>query len=1172
MSQQVTIQITAKDGASQAFQAVGKSAQGMSSTAQQATKNAASGFGQIDKAAQTTESKIQGLGKGFDVVKGAAAGLVGSAVVGFLSDSARAAADSEAVMARLGSAVETAGGNFEILGPAIDTATGAAEQLAFDGEDAADALTTLTQRTGDAGQAIDLLGLTMDVARGRGVSLASAADAVGKAAAGNVSALQKMGVAIEEGATAQEALAAAQATFGGQAEAYAGTTQGAFDKLAVTFGNVQETIGGMLGPMQVVVGILPGLSSGFGMLSGTVGGLQGAGGLGALVATMNPLALGIGAVTVGVGLLVGAFVVAEKGAKDLADSLIGVQTALSDVTFLSLNEELGNLAVSAEEVGAIRIDGWLWEADGKVATFNRTLGETVNVLQDTGSSVGEFSLVFGQLDAALLGKDVTLNQNTKALQDYRTVLENTGPGAAAATSQLGILNRAFISGVMGPEEYQAAIGELVTTLPMFDDAAVESAGNVAAAQREMTTSIVGTRQEFDNYVVSAGNRIRSDEILAERATASAAAEAKRLAGIVSAAPTTDRYTASIAANSEALRLQGAAILADAAAQDALVASLRGNLIPALLEVPGRLQEIVLAGEDYLDVLGRMSGSTSIGIADDLNDAQQALSGTLGAMEQIAALNDPIEKAVSVVDDLMAPLGEAGELESWMVRATDAITNGGTALGLFGDTLTNVSQVQAEYSAVLGGQVQLTDANARAQQAVNEMMLAQVPLVGDQASSLADYIEQLRTLGPEEQQRALYLMDSANAAKVAAAQATIFSASMGEIPETVASDIILNAAQADPVLAGILEDMGYISTNPATGEIMVTIPDSSQMALDKFEALFSGSDVREANGLIYVTDDAGNTLVYDQFNNLVDKQVTATVTVNVNDPEQMLSRGGGGAAANNNNAYGISDSVADVTVGISADATEFDRILAESQAAAQEWVSTTYTTTVAATDEATAVVDTAQTVATTYAAGPYNAPIEATDNASVVVDTAETNATTYATGTYNAAIEATDNGSTVIATVQSGADAFASVYVGELQADDLASTIIANVQTALTGLDGDRATVYVDVVQNAPIPGYAQGGGVRATPVGDAMRLGGTVQSRSVQAAALGRTVLVGEAGPELAFLPYGTQVMPSTASESRGREDARGGGMRFYAPVHIHASSPDIAREIERQFATRSRA
>ena len=139
---------------------------------------------------------------------------------------------------------------------------------------------------------------------------------------------------------------------------------------------------------------------------------------------------------------------------------------------------------------------------------------------------------------------------------------------------------------------------------------------------------------------------------------------------------------------------------------------------------------------------------------------------------------------------------------------------------------------------------------------------------------------------------------------------------------------------------------------------------------------------------------------------------------------------------------------------------------------------------------------------------------------------------------------------------------------------------------VTNLDGNRdffdavvaevdgktmGTAYIEldaVDSNGDLAGSGGGGG---------NQLGGTVRSQDVssvakvyQTAANGRTVLVGEAGPELAFLPFGTQVMPSTPSRSRMAADGNGGGMRFYGPVHIHAASPDIAREIERQMTTRA--
>jgi len=1056
MSTDLTVRIQAEDGASKVFQAIGKSADGMARSAESAGQDAARGLQQVDKQAATTERSVGSLGKAFGPLKGAVAGLAGSALVGFLSDSARAAADAEAVMARLETAVGNTGESFADLEPAINAALDGAEQLAFDGEAAADALSTLTNFTGDASEALDLLGLTMDIARGRGVDLATAATAVGKAAEGNVGALTRMGVAVQEGATAQEALAAAQATFSGQAQTYADTTQGAFDKIAVSAGNLQEQIGGLLGPAATLIGILPGLSSGFSLVSGALGGLTGGAGASSVLTTVagaaggatGPL-LALAPAIAAVGVAAGAAAIPVT-AFVAAMYLTGDPNEKAAQTFGVLTDGIEKFGLAADDKGT------------EFLAFVRDyVGGTINLRDANGKLTGEQKAaneilpdLVGLNEELFVALVSQIDPNKTLIEQWETL----EPIIAQTIGQQERWNRITLEYGIGLSDYSRALMQNQSAI----DANRQAAYRAMIVHGELRTGIVGTRSEYDEYTQSTG------------------------------------------------------LLTDA--QQALVDTLNESLLPTLTEVPGAMQEIVHAGDDYLDIIDRMASGRvdGLGLADDLNDAQQALSGTLGAMEQIAALNDPIEQAVDVVDELMAPLGETGALEAWMQRSADAITNGGTALGLYGDTLTDVSQVQAEYEAVLGGQVQLTEANERAGRAVTEMLLAQVPLVGDQANALADYIEQLRAATPEEQQRAMYLMDSANAAKVAAAQATVYSASVGEIPTTVASDIILNAAQADPVLAGILEDMGYVEVG-ADGTITVTLPDSSQLALDKFEAMFGEGNVREANGLIYVTDADGNTLVYDQFNNLVDKTVTATVNVQVGgaDSDAVLGAlAGRGLSAED---FGLA-SETNVAVSLTADDSEFQRILSESRSAAQAWSQERYEAQLAA-DAAAAEQAAADAAAAgdVYADGTYDASLTATDNASVTIDTPQDAATTYATGTYDASITATDNASAVIATPQSAAQAYVAEYGADINARDLASAIISDVAAQLSGLDGDRATVYVDVVQSGTIPGLASGGMVLP----------------DVPRAANGRVVMVGEAGPELAVLPYGTRVVPTGASRSR---------------------------------------
>jgi hypothetical protein len=535
--QQVTITITAKDGASTTFQAVGKAATGMSSTAQAAARTTNTALGSVATQAGNTERAVGGIGRGFGVVKSAAAGLVGSAVVGFLSDAARAAADSEAVMARLSTAVDAAGGSMVELAPRIEAATAAATQLAFDDEAAASALATLTQQTGDAGQAIDLLSLSMDVARGRGIDLETAANAVGKAAAGNVSALQRMGVVVGEGATASEALALAQQQFAGQADAYAQTTQGAFDRAATAIGNVTEAIGEHLGPAQTLVGLLPGLSSGFSLVSGAATALGGAGGIGSLLAMMNPLGLAVGGVALAVGGLAVALSTMSPEAREAKDALDGLNAALDsqkidEQTKALIDNGLNAALMQAADVAGINAEAQLnaGQISGEVAEQYRVTGDEIIATQNavasaavaTGDRVAETAKAFTEsLIPAMGNLEISQGGVVKAAEDINTVFAATGPAAALAQSKVAEYVDELNNGERGAGSFAFA----VTIARSEMEQTVAAADRLTDAHDHMTTSIVGTREEFGRYITASGERVLADEYAARKAQEAADAEA-----------------------------------------------------------------------------------------------------------------------------------------------------------------------------------------------------------------------------------------------------------------------------------------------------------------------------------------------------------------------------------------------------------------------------------------------------------------------------------------------------------------------------------------------------------------------------------------------------------------------------------------------------------------------
>lgn len=204
------------------------------------------------------------------VIRGLAGALVGE-LGGALSEAAQAAAEDEASVARLRAAVDAAGGSFEAWTPAIQSAIANGQSLAFTDDQTRDALTRLTATTGSTTTAIQLLGIAQDLARGKNIDLATASEIVGKVQEGNTSILKRYGIELGANATAQEALAALQQKFGGQAEAYGTSTAGSIAKVKDQISEWRESIGAALGPAGMYIALLPQMGAGIGAVGGAIG-------------------------------------------------------------------------------------------------------------------------------------------------------------------------------------------------------------------------------------------------------------------------------------------------------------------------------------------------------------------------------------------------------------------------------------------------------------------------------------------------------------------------------------------------------------------------------------------------------------------------------------------------------------------------------------------------------------------------------------------------------------------------------------------------------------------------------------------------------------------------------------------------------------------------------------
>lgn len=214
-------------------------------------------FQDVGQAAGTFEGKIDGLGSKFGTFAGTMAGVVTggalAALPGILMDGARGAAEDEAAMGRLKTAVENTGTAYDSRSKAIDDAIKKGQDLAFTDGETATALATLVALTGDTDEGMRRLSLAQDLARGTGMDLDTAAKLLGKTSEENTSALSRYGIQLGKNATAQDVLNAVDAKFGGQAGTFAESDAGKMLKSQQAMGELSETAGSLLLPVLGLV-------------------------------------------------------------------------------------------------------------------------------------------------------------------------------------------------------------------------------------------------------------------------------------------------------------------------------------------------------------------------------------------------------------------------------------------------------------------------------------------------------------------------------------------------------------------------------------------------------------------------------------------------------------------------------------------------------------------------------------------------------------------------------------------------------------------------------------------------------------------------------------------------------------------------------------------------------
>jgi hypothetical protein len=333
---------------------------------------------------QDATKGLEGVGSTVDKVSGTIGSLalpaaaVGTALLGM----AKAASEDRDEANKLTKIIEEAGAAHGDYAKQVDDAIAAGQAKAFSDSESRDALASLVTATGDVTKATTGLATAQDIARFAGVDLATAADAVAKAQAGQDGALRKLLPGLEKGKTATDTLAAAQAQAAGQADLYAASTEGQLATVQDSVGELGETIGSVF---------LPVLDSLTGALTGVAAILRDNEGV-------------VKAVALVVGIFAGAILAANVALAAYRAVMTIVQVAQGAMTAA---QWLLNAALSANPIGLvvlaiIALVAILAIAWAKSETFRNIVTGVFKTVQSVVETViGVIGTLFGGLLAIL---------------------------------------------------------------------------------------------------------------------------------------------------------------------------------------------------------------------------------------------------------------------------------------------------------------------------------------------------------------------------------------------------------------------------------------------------------------------------------------------------------------------------------------------------------------------------------------------------------------------------------------------------------------------------------------------------------------------------------------------------------------------------------------------------
>jgi hypothetical protein len=223
------------------------SALGLSTAATLGASNAAKtgerDLGKFTRGALAGSGAASSLGRSLAFASTGFIAIAGGATL--IAASIRAAILLQKTQRQIDTQLTTSGKSWDQYGQRIDQADLKLSHISgFTNQELLQSFTTLFRATNNVTNSLHLNSVAADVARGRGISLAAASNALAKAAEGSFSALRRLNIIVPKGSSVLEALTFVQQKYAGQAAAGATVS----DKFHAALVNTEETIGTALLP------------------------------------------------------------------------------------------------------------------------------------------------------------------------------------------------------------------------------------------------------------------------------------------------------------------------------------------------------------------------------------------------------------------------------------------------------------------------------------------------------------------------------------------------------------------------------------------------------------------------------------------------------------------------------------------------------------------------------------------------------------------------------------------------------------------------------------------------------------------------------------------------------------------------------------------------------------